>query len=405
MECLERQWFYADGQETYGPFPAEEMLRMAEEKQIAGETLVIAQGMTEWVIFSASPLQELLEDKRNEDIARQTVWGTKSFISSTAEKISEMAGEKGPVKLSLKDIFSEVFKKHTKEQSEQIFIAGTSYTTPEVKDISSEWPKPWLFFRIFMAFLLVYVLFFVCVTGFGSPFALAGLIIIGSFAVPFSLVIFFFETNVPQNISIFSIVQMFFVGGVAAIFVTLFLYSIVPINRITVIGAVGIGLIEEIGKLLIVAWFVNRMNVKFILNGLLIGAVIGAGFAAFESAGYALAYFSALQDDTFLHVIVDRAWTSIGSHTVWTAIAGAALVIVKRDRPFSASLLLTQPRFLKFFAVSVALHAAWDMPIFSSPVLKPVVLICIGWLFVFVLINSGLRQVTRMIRAKTGNSS
>lgn len=398
MERLETQWFYAEGRETYGPFPVAEMLRMAEAKQIGRETPVIGRGMTEWVIFKDSPLQELFENERNKEAARQTVRETRSFVGSAAEKISAMAGDEGPVKLSLGDIFSEVLKKHSKKESEQIFIVGTAKTTPDIKDISSEWPKPWLFFRVFMVFLLVYALLYFAAY-LGNYFSLAGLIFAGSFAVPFSLVIFFFETNAPRNISIFSVVRMFFIGGAAAILVTLFLYSTVSFNQITVTSALEIGLIEETGKLLIVAWFVSRMDVKFILNGLLIGAVIGAGFAAFESAGYAL---RALQDGTFLEVIFNRAWTSVGTHTIWTAIAGAALVIVKQELPFSVG-MLKQPRFLKFFAVAVALHAVWDMPVFNSPVLKPAVLICIGWLFVLVLINSGLRQVTRIVRAASEN--
>jgi hypothetical protein len=72
-----------------------------------------------------------------------------------------------------------------------------------------------------MVFLLVYALLYFAAY-LGNYFSLAGLIFAGSFAVPFSLVIFFFETNAPQNISIFSVVRMFFIGGAAAVFVTLF---------------------------------------------------------------------------------------------------------------------------------------------------------------------------------------
>ena len=40
-----------------------------------------------------------------------------------------------------------------------------------------------------------------------------------------------------------------------------------------------IGLVEETGKALIIVYFVNKLKTNKILNGLLIGAAIGAGFA------------------------------------------------------------------------------------------------------------------------------
>lgn len=42
-------------------------------------------------------------------------------------------------------MFSEVFKPHTKNEADEIFIAGTAKTTPAICDISEEWGKPWLF--------------------------------------------------------------------------------------------------------------------------------------------------------------------------------------------------------------------------------------------------------------------
>ncbi|MFK9090737.1 PrsW family glutamic-type intramembrane protease [Bacillus salipaludis] len=49
-----------------------------------------------------------------------------------------------------------------------------------------------------------------------------------------------------------------------------------------------IGIAEELAKAVTVIYFVRRLKYKYILNGLLLGAAVGAGFAAFETAGYAL---------------------------------------------------------------------------------------------------------------------
>ena len=105
--------------------------------------------------------------------------------------------------------------------------------------------------------------------------------------LPFSLLIFFWEMNAPRNISIYETAKMFFVGGTASLVLTLFLYSIFPVYDLNYSGAIAVGVVEEVGKLAVVIYFIRKLNPKFILNGLLIGATIGAGFAAFESAGYA----------------------------------------------------------------------------------------------------------------------
>src|SRR5699024_12308187 len=54
--------------------------------------------------------------------------------------------------------------------------------------------------------------------------------------------------------------------------------------------------------------------------------------------------------------------------------------------------------FLRLFIVSMALHAAWDMPIFvhENFYLQYIILIFIGWIFIFVLISAGLRQIDRL---------
>lgn len=391
---MQTQWFYADGQDIKGPLSEQKFIEQVKQNIIQETTLVMAQGMSEWQLFRDTELYQQLNAQHSQKDAR-------SFISSAAERINEMTGEAGSFSLNLSTLFSNVFKKHTKEESERIFIAGTAYTTPDIADLTSDWPKPWLFSRIFLSFVLIYALLFLCLNGFSNIYALPGLILIGSFAVPFSLVIFFFETNVPRNISIFSVVEMFFVGGVSAMFLTLVLYSIVHVNNLTVFSAVIIGLIEETGKLFIAAWFIREMNARYLLNGLLIGAVVGAGFAAFESAGYALSAVLTNHTDLLYSLIDTRAWTSIGSHAIWTAIAAAGLLVVKKERPFRLE-LLRQRQFLQFFAVAVLLHALWDMPLFDGSDMKLLFLIACGWFFVFVLMNSGLRQINRIVRKNQG---
>ncbi|MCU9613020.1 PrsW family glutamic-type intramembrane protease [Caldibacillus lycopersici] len=322
----------------------------------------------------------------------------KGTFYHTTEKISAMVGEKGKLDINLRAVFSSVLKKHTKDEAETLFISGTSLTTPQENEISTSWPKPWLFSRVFFIFALTYVLLYICSYAFQNVYAVPGIIVIGSFAAPFSLLIFFWEMNAPRNISIYEIAKMFFVGGASALVITLLLFSIVPVDELDFTGAIIVGFVEEIGKLVIIAYFIKHLNVKFILNGLLIGAAIGSGFAAFESAGYAFDLGNIYGDDAMLATIFNRAWLSMGTHVVWSAIAGAALVFVKGEQPLMGN-HFTDRKFLKLFIIPIILHSIWDMPLYSLQIFNFlfIILIITAWIFIFVLINAGLKQISRWL--------
>lgn len=319
----------------------------------------------------------------------------RSTFSQATQKINSMVGEEGNIQLDLRYVFSAVLKKHTKEEGELLFTAGTVLSTPNEKDISSSWPRPWLFSRVFVVFAITYALLFICTYLFNNTLTIPGLIIIGSFAVPFSLLIFFWETNVPRNISIYEISKMFFMGGTSSLVITLFLYSFFPINGLNVIDTVVIGFIEEVGKLAIIAYFINKINPKYILNGLLIGAAIGAGFASFESAGYAFNFGLTYGGHEMLSVIFSRACQAIGTHTVWAAISGAALVYVKRDASLHKEHFFNI-KFFRLFIVPIILHALWDSPLQWMHNLRFIILIVVAWIFVFTFINAGLKQIMRL---------
>ncbi|HLQ94775.1 MAG TPA: PrsW family intramembrane metalloprotease [Pseudogracilibacillus sp.] len=319
-----------------------------------------------------------------------------TFYNAT-RKVNRMVGEEGGLDVNLKDVFSSVFQKHTKEEAELIFISGTKTTTPEENAISTTWPKPWLFSRIFIILAITYFFLVIGAINFQNMNALPGMIIIGSFAAPFSLLILFWEMNAPQNISIYEVAKMFFIGGTASLVATMILYMFFPVYDLDVSGAIVVGVVEEIGKLAIIIYFVRKLNPKFILNGLLIGAAIGAGFAAFESAGYAYTFGELYGEGAMMEVIFTRAWMAVGTHVVWSAIAGGALVYVKADQPLQSDLFF-DGRFVRLFLLAVALHAVWDMPLYGLHhfYFLFIVLIGIAWVFIFSMMNAGLRQIARL---------
>lgn len=319
-----------------------------------------------------------------------------TFFQAT-EKVNQMVGEKGHLEVNLKDVFSAVFKEHTKDEAEKLFISGTKSTTPKEEDIPTTWPKPWLFSRVFVVLATTYLLLYICMIIFANVNAVPGMIIIGSFAVPISLLVLFWEMNAPRNISFYEVAKMLFVGGASSLVATLFLFSVFPVYELDFTGAMIVGIVEEVGKLAIIAYFIKKINPKYILNGLLIGATIGAGFAAFESAGYAYNFGGLYGENVMISIIFTRAWMSIGTHVVWSAIAGAALVYVKGDSQLTNNHFL-DGKFLKLFAVPVILHAVWDMPLYTLHqfYFLHIVLITIAWIFIFSFINAGLKQIMRL---------
>lgn len=325
----------------------------------------------------------------------------KKGLDNFTSTINSMTGEEGKVEIKLKELFSEVFKKHTIEEREEMFITGTKYTTPKESNMVSSWPKPWLYSRVFLMFLIVFAALFVMVNNFYNANAIPGAIFIGALMVPFSALIFFWEVNVPRNISIFDVIFMFFVGGALSLVCTLILYEIISVEQLDYIGAILVGIIEEVGKIAVVAYYVSRKNTKYILNGMLIGACVGAGFAVFETAGYAFNAFAATgQIDVLLDVLWLRSILSFGCHITWTAIAGVGLIVAKKEAPLNSSHIL-HADFIKFLLLAIVLHAIWDMPItFGMDIyLVQWILTFIALVTILVLLNAGLRQVSQYAKA------
>lgn len=328
--------------------------------------------------------------------------------------ISRMAGGTSAVRPPLSLIFSKTFAKHTTTEAEEIFICGTSNTTPELTDKEKAWPSPWLWSRILLVFIVTFVLLHLCCSSFGNLNAYPGLMVIGAFMIPIAVLVFFFELNTPRNISFFTIIEYFLIGGVASIVITLFLNDFFAMELNEWLGATLTGIIEEVAKLAIVAFIIWRnKNAKYALNGLLIGAAIGAGFAAFESAGYAFNVFlgnflSALDFSVAYSEMIDnimlRAFLAPGGHVIWAAMSGYALMLVKGNRELDFS-FLNQKAFWKIFWIPIFLHAVWDMPIAlgNSIVLQLLplfVLVVLGWVVTFVLISNSLSQIGQILDAK-----
>jgi len=182
------------------------------------------------------------------------------------------------------------------------------------------------------------------------------LILLGSFLVPFCVVLFVVE-RVRGNVSVLQLVLAFFIGGICGVLAASLLES--GLNQKTVFLYLLVGVIEELVKaviLVIVGW---RVVPKTAMQGALLGATVGAGFAAFESAGYAFNSVITAQGldlVSLLQTEVLRAILAPIGHVLWTAIIGAVI--------FGASRTHEKYRWswwiVVAYAGSVVLHALWD---------------------------------------------
>ncbi len=326
-----------------------------------------------------------------------------SFIDQLTGTVNKFTGGEGAVRPPLRKIFSQVLSKHSRKESEEIFVCGTATTTPVLSRETTSWPTPWLYTRILLAFAAAFVMLHILCDSFGNINGYPGLIIVGSFAVPVASLVFFFELNTPKNISFFTTIKIFLVGGCASLLLTMLLYGFVSVSdRMSYIDACLVSIVEELGKLGIVALFIQQEKTnRYQVNGLLIGAAVGAGFAAFESAGYAfrilLEYdYSSMIDNIFL-----RGVLAPGGHVVWAAMSGYAIMLVKGEEDLSLD-FLTDKRFWNIFWMPFVLHAVWDMPIpiGTEICLVQIILCVLSWIIIFVMINNCLNEIAQILRAQ-----
>lgn len=341
---------------------------------------------------------------------------------------SKMASAIGIEKLQgfkLSDLFNEVFSKHSREEVEDYFTVGTAKSTPDIGMVNASWPKPWIFMRMVIASLVLYFLFWLGWKQFSNTNLLPGLMMIGSFAIPISTLVLFLEFNVRRNVSLYMVARLTFLGGIISLLITLVIGTLagnglLPNSEyLSWIGASSAGPMEETAKVFAMVAVARAAKYKYKLNGLLVGAAVGVGFATFESMGYALGSFTdttvkgtlgtiveaQTEDlnlaqgvgilhgaDAMLEVIVVRGILSPFGHIVWSAIAGCALWRVIKGQEFKWRMLCDE-NFMRLFLVPVILHMIWNSPLDLPLYGKHIIVGVAGWFVCLSLVQEGLHEI------------
>jgi RsiW-degrading membrane proteinase PrsW (M82 family) len=185
----------------------------------------------------------------------------------------------------------------------------------------------------------------------------ANVVLLGSFLVPVTLVLFALSRTGEGHLTAEAVILGFLAGGtLGTVFAAVTEVYFLP----TAAGTfVGVGLFEEAAKTLVVVAAGTMVRERRGRDGMILGATVGAGFAAFETAGYALQTFIKHLDD---HAVLDIVSTEAQrgalapfGHITWTALVGGAVFAAWRDDGFGPIAPVAWT-----FAGVVALHAAWD---------------------------------------------
>ena len=322
------------------------------------------------------------------------------------ENLDKITGAKSENYVTFKDLFKHTFDKHTDEELDEVFICGGEKTTPNVKNIDPRKANAWVYFKILMFFLIAYIPIRIGFVTYGNANFLPAMIMLAAFAVPVTILIFFYEINIFRNIPFYKVMKYFVLGGALSLILTILFCSLdINTDISTFIGAMMVGLVEEVAKAAIVAFFLFKSKKSnYILNGLLVGAAVGAGFAAFETAGYILRYGLNGGLETMLSVIKLRGFLAPGGHVAWAAIEGAALMYVKGFDKLDKK-HLNDKRFLLICLIPIVLHGIWDMPINLPYYLLQITLTVLAWLVIIYFINLGLKQVDDAKKLESKKSS
>ena len=183
----------------------------------------------------------------------------------------------------------------------------------------------WLATLIFGAVLWAAVAVAIALTD--DTVLVPNLILLGTFLVPVCTVLFVLARPREAHLSVEVLILGFLAGGTAGVVLTgttevYVLPDHLGTNALT-------GVIEEGGKALILVAVASLVKVRVPRDGMVLGATVGAGFAAFESAGYALGALIQYTDDhpllNVLQTEAERAVLAPFGHITWTAILGGAI--------------------------------------------------------------------------------
>ncbi|MFL5659083.1 MAG: PrsW family intramembrane metalloprotease [Ktedonobacteraceae bacterium] len=197
----------------------------------------------------------------------------------------------------------------------------------------------------------------------GNPNLYPTVILVGNFLVPIAFVAFLYDHQHLSALTPETIAKSFCLGGILGVLGASALEALLipppasPDRGLSLTSGFAVGLIEEGCKIVAVMFLARKMRHTAPMDGLLMGAAVGMGFAAFESTGYAFTSFLLSQGHVGVSIVetVIRGLIAPFGHGIWTGIL--ATVLFRESRPHHFR--ITGPVIVAYLFVSL-LHGLWD---------------------------------------------
>lgn len=335
-----------------------------------------------------------------------------------------------PKSLTWRDILSTGKKKRTAADLDYAMIAGTTLDTVRNETgMLQKWQQPWMYRRVALAglglslFVFFAVLVQVLLIGVSPLPALNLLLVmIPPCVMPLTLMILFWEMNAPRDISLMRLLACFFAGGILSLLFNVLLFLFLPGSTIAPVT-------EEPAKLLASLAFLMLLHRKhgrvYGFTGLAVGAAVGAGFAAFESAQYAydclpqaavmigegnwqsagVLYLDGTALFRITLNILLRNLFSICSHVLYCApyasIAARNMSAGGKIRACAASW-----DFWAVFALSCVCHGVWNsMPNWSAQFICFIVITAVLWSAALYAIRRDFSQLAAGVPGAAGTAA
>lgn len=193
-------------------------------------------------------------------------------------------------------------------------------------------------------------------------------IFVGSFLVPVVFAVWAFEREEysgvtpdgqPTALSIARLVAAFAIGGLLGVTLAALIETIVLNSIPGVLWFPGVAVIEETIKIAIVWGIARNLTAYYRRDGMVLGACVGFGFAAFETSGYAFNALIQADNSQLLPVVetqLSRGLLTPVGHGLWTALlAGALFAAAEKTGKLRITLSV-----VGWWCVVVFLHWMWD---------------------------------------------
>jgi RsiW-degrading membrane proteinase PrsW (M82 family) len=227
---------------------------------------------------------------------------------------------------------------------------------PAVPEAEAEPKRRRAWWQVFLIGVVLYAAGLGALILSGNPNLFPTVVMIGSFLVPITYVAFLYESQHVSQVKMPTAAMSFVYGGVLGVIAASLLEPLF-IRRLDFATAFVVGLIEEFVKILGVLVVARHRRHDSELDGLILGAAAGMGFAALESTGYAFTAFLSSQGSLSATVGVTllRGILSPLGHGTWTAILAAVLFRESKTGRFRINL-----RVIGAYLTVVILHGLWD---------------------------------------------